>query len=238
MKTLNEILQSETETNIFVFEERLKGTDMDKLLDYIRDQTVENLSLKVGLYQFVRAVYNTPLETVKEELKNMNDMELDIQEINSELEKISKEHSKLYDREQKLNDERQKLLAKDICKNKYFSKCKWKAKERSRTGFILRPIIDHDDQGFDHLQTKLRLYPHGSFELNENIELCGSDGDFYIMSSDTKAGMEFIKSQNMEIVIDQSIIEDIASMEKQIVLLKEFINQFGMMVKNNKEETR
>jgi uncharacterized protein YlbG (UPF0298 family) len=70
MKTLNEILQSETETNIFVFEERLKGTDMEKLLDYIQDQTVDDLSLKAGLYQFVRTVYNTPLETVKEELKN------------------------------------------------------------------------------------------------------------------------------------------------------------------------
>ena len=70
MKTLNEILQSETETNIFVFEERLKGTDMEKLLYYIQDQTVDNLSLKASLYQFVRTVYEFHLETVKEELKN------------------------------------------------------------------------------------------------------------------------------------------------------------------------
>lgn len=161
-------------------------------------------------------------------------MELNIQEINDKLEKISREHTKLFDQEQNLIDEKQKLLAKDICDNKYFSICKWKAKERNRSGFILKPILD-GDLGFDDLQTKLRLYPHGSFELNENIELCGSDGDFYITSSDTKAGMEFIKSQNMEIVIDESIIEDIASMEKQILCLKEFINQFDPIVKNKKE---
>lgn len=164
-------------------------------------------------------------------------MELNLQEINGELEKISGEHSKLFDREQELNNEKQKLLAKDIYDNKYFNRCKWRVKERCRDGFILRPIHDYDDQGFDDIQAKLRLYPHGSFELNENIELCGDDGDFYIMSSDTKAGIEFIKSQNMEIVIDKSIIEDIISMEKQIVCLKEFINQFGTMVENNKEET-
>jgi len=56
MKTLNEILQSETETNIFVFEERLEDTDMEKLLDCIQDQTVDDLFLKASLYQFVRAV--------------------------------------------------------------------------------------------------------------------------------------------------------------------------------------
>jgi hypothetical protein len=86
--------------------------------------------------------------------------------------------------------------------------------------------------GFDDIQTKLRLYPHGSFELNENIELCGSDGDFYITSSDTKAGIEFIKSQNMEIVIDEGVIEDITSMEKQVAELKELINQFDTVIQN------
>jgi uncharacterized protein YlbG (UPF0298 family) len=70
MKTLNEILQSETETNIFVFEERLEDTDMEKLLDCIQDQTVDDLFLKASLYQFVRAVYDAPSKTVKEELKN------------------------------------------------------------------------------------------------------------------------------------------------------------------------
>ena len=46
------------------------------------------------------------------------------------------------------------------------------------------------------------------------------------MSSDIKAGIEFIKSQNIEIVIDKSIINDITSMEKQVVELKEFVKQF------------
>jgi hypothetical protein len=157
-------------------------------------------------------------------------MELNLQEINDELKKISEEYSKLFDREQKLNNEKQKLLAKDICDNKYFSRCKWKPKERHGDGFILVPIYDSDDQGFDDIQTKLRLYPHGSFDLNKDIELCGSDGDFYITVSDTKAGMEFIKSQNMEIVIDESIIEDITSMERQISELKELISQFDMII--------
>ncbi len=157
-------------------------------------------------------------------------MELNLQEINDKLEKISQEHSKLFGQEQKLNEEKQKLLAKDICDNNYLNRCKWKVKKGYRSGFILRPIHNYDDQGFDDIQTKLRLYPHGSFELNEKIELCGDDGDLYIVSSDTKTGIEFIKSQNMEIVIDKSVIKDIASMEKQIAGLKELINQFDSII--------
>lgn len=156
-------------------------------------------------------------------------MDLNLQEINDKLEKISEDHSKLFGQEQKLNEEKQKLLAKDICDNKYLNRCKWKVKERHRAGFILRPILD-DDMGFDDIQGKLGLYPHGSFELNENIELCGSDGDLYITSSDTKTGIEFIKSQNMKIVIDESVIKDITSMEKQIAELKELINQFDTII--------
>lgn len=158
-------------------------------------------------------------------------MELNIQEINGKLENISEEHSKLFDQEQKLNEEKQKLLAKDICDNKYFNRCKWKVRERYRAGFTLKPILN-DDIGFDDIQEKLRLYPHGSFELNENIELHGSDGDFYITSSDTKAGIEFIKSQNMKIVIDEDVIENITSMEKQVAELKELINQFDTVIRN------
>lgn len=156
-------------------------------------------------------------------------MELNLQEINDKLEKISKEYSKLFEREQKLNEEKQKLLAKDICDNKYLNRCKWKVRERYRGGFTLKPILE-DDLGFDDVQAKLCLYPHGSFELNENIELCGDDGDLYIMSSDTNAGIEFIRSQNMKIVIDESVIEDITSMEKQIAELKELINQFDTVI--------
>lgn len=156
-------------------------------------------------------------------------MKLNLQEINDKLEKISEEHSKLFDQEQKLNEEKQKLLTKDICDNKYLSRCRWKVMKGHRTGFILKPILD-DDLGFDDIQEKLRLYPHGSFELNENIELCGSDGDLYITSSDTKAGIEFIRSQNVKIVIDESVIEDIVSMEKQVAELKELINQFDTII--------
>lgn len=157
-------------------------------------------------------------------------MELNLQEINGKLEKISEEHSKLFDQEQKLNDEKNRLLAKDICDNKYLNRCKWKVSERYRGGFVLKPILD-DDLGFDDIQEKLCLYPHGSFELNENIELCGSDGDLYIISSDTKAGIEFIRSQNMRIIINESVIESIASMEKQIAELKELINQFDTIIR-------
>lgn len=156
-------------------------------------------------------------------------MELNVQEINDKLEKISKEHSELFDQEQKLNDEKNKLLAKDICDNKYLSRCRWKVGERYRGGFTLKPILE-GDQGFDDIQEKLGLYPHGSFELNKNIEICGSDGDLYIVSSDTKAGIEFIRSQNMKIIIDEDVIENIASMERQIAEPKELINQFDTIV--------
>lgn len=193
--------------------------------------------IKLKGYKDKKEIFYWFQKEIKKKFTEFQNMKLNLQEINDKLEKISEEHSKLFDQEQELNDEKYELLAKDICDHKYLNRCKWKVKERYKTGFILRPIYDHDDQGFDDIQAKLRLYPHGSFELNENIELCGDDGGFYIMSSDTKAGIEFIKSQYMEIVIDKSIIEDITSMEKQIVCLKEFINQFGTIVENNKEET-
>jgi hypothetical protein len=156
-------------------------------------------------------------------------MELNLQEINGELEKISEKYSKLLEQEEKLNEEKRKLLAKDMCENKYLNRCKWKVGKRYRGGFILKPILDGDIE-FDDIQEKLCLYPHGSFDLDENIELCGSDGEFYIISSDTKAGIEFIKSQNMEIVIDEDVVENITSMEKQIADLKELISQFDAII--------
>jgi hypothetical protein len=152
-------------------------------------------------------------------------MDLNIQEINGRLEKISEGYSKLFAQEQKLKKEKQRLLAKDILDSKPFSRYKWEVKKRDRAGFILKPYFD-DDMRFDDLQEKLDLYPHGGFQLLDKIELSGDDGDLYIVASDIKAGIEFIKSQNIEIVIDKSIIDDIKSMEKQIAGLKDFVNQF------------
>ncbi len=155
-------------------------------------------------------------------------MKLNIQEIDNELERISEEQSRLFGRERELDEEKRKLLAKDICDNKHLNVCIWKVKERYGSGFILRPettsIIELDD-----IQTKLRLYPHGSFKLDENVELCGDDGDLYITVSDTKAGIEFIRSQDMKIVIDKSVTENIESMEREIAELKELIHQFDGM---------
>lgn len=78
-------------------------------------------------------------------------MELSLQEINDKLEKISGEYSKLSDQEQKLNNEKQKLLAKDICDNKYLSRYKWKVRERYRSCFTLKPILDD-------IMTKFHLF--------------------------------------------------------------------------------
>lgn len=159
-------------------------------------------------------------------------MKLSIQEIDDKLKEISEEHSKLFDQEQKLNNEKNRLLAKDICDNKRLGKCTWKASERYKSGFILRPILNGTME-LDDIQTELSLYPHGYFELSKDIEICGSDGDLYIVSYDTKIGIEFIKSQNMKIVINENVIENIASMEKQVAELKELISQFGTILQDN-----
>lgn len=151
-----------------------------------------------------------------------------LQEINGELEKISEEYSKLFDQEQKLNEEKKKLLIKEILDSKSFNRYKWKVKKRDGSGFILKPIFD-DGLRLDDIQTKLDLYPHGCFQLDDKIEIYGDDGDLYIVSSDIKAGIEFIKSQDIEIIISKSIIDNIASMEKQIAELKEFVNQFNII---------
>lgn len=151
-----------------------------------------------------------------------------LQEINGELEKISEEYSKLFDQEQKLNEEKKKLLIKEILDSKSFNRYKWKVKKRDGTGFILKPMFDNDLR-FDDIQTKLGLYPHGGFQLNDKIEIYGDDGDLYIVSSNIKAGIEFIKSQDIEIIISKGIIDSIASMEKQVVELKEFVNQFNII---------
>ena len=151
-----------------------------------------------------------------------------IQEINGELEKISEEYSKLFDQEQKLNEEKKKLLVKEILDSKSFNRYKWKVKKRDGSGFILKPIFD-DDLRFDDIQTKLGLYPHGDFQLDDKIEIYGDDGDLYIVSSDINAGIEFIKSQDIEIIISKSIINNIASMEKQVAELKEFVSQFNII---------
>ncbi len=70
MTTLNEILQNETETNIWVLKQRLEGMDMEKLLDYVQSQTVDSLFLKSSLYQFIRTVYRTDENVVKEALQD------------------------------------------------------------------------------------------------------------------------------------------------------------------------
>lgn len=70
MTTLNEILQNETETNIWVFKQRLEGMDMEKLLDYVQCQTVDGLFLKSSLYQFIRGVYRADENVVREALKD------------------------------------------------------------------------------------------------------------------------------------------------------------------------
>lgn len=152
-----------------------------------------------------------------------------IQEINNELGKISEEYSKLFSKEQILNKEKQKLLAKDILDSKSFNRYKWVVIKGDRTSFVLKPIIFDNDIRFDDIQTKLNLYPRGDFQLNDKIEIYGEDGDLYIVSSDIKAGIEFIKSQNIEIIIDKSILNDITSMEKQVVELKEFVKQFDII---------
>lgn len=151
-----------------------------------------------------------------------------LQEINNELEKISEEYSKLFDQEQRLNEEKKKLLVKEILDSKSFNRYKWTVKKRDGTGFILKPMFDND-LGFDDIQTKLGLYPHGDFQLNDKIEIYGDDGDLYIVSSDIKAGIEFIKSQDIEIIISKGIIDSITSMEKQVVELKEFVDQFNII---------
>jgi hypothetical protein len=155
-----------------------------------------------------------------------------IQEIDNELEKLHEENSKLFqrsfDQEQKLKEEKRKLLVKEILDSKPFNRYKWTVENRDGTGFILRPIFG-DDLKFDDIQTKLDLYPHGGFQLNGMIEINGDDGDLYIVSSDINAGIEFIKSQNIKIIISEDIIDSIASMEKQIVGLKEFVNQFNII---------
>ena len=153
-----------------------------------------------------------------------------LQEINDELKKIQEEYSKLFDQEQKLKEEKKELLAKDIIDNKTLNRYKWQVEKRN-VGFILKPIFD-DDSRFGDMQTKLDLYPHGSFQLYEKIELYGDDGDLYIVSPDIKAGIEFIKSQDIKIVISKDIADDIMSMEKQLAGLKEFVSKFD----NTKEK--
>ncbi len=55
MKTLNNMTDEELDD--FVKKERLKGTDMEKLLDYVQNSTFESLYRKANLYQFIRAIY-------------------------------------------------------------------------------------------------------------------------------------------------------------------------------------
>ena len=155
-----------------------------------------------------------------------------LKEINDELKKISEEYSKLFEKEQKLKEEKKELLAKDILDNKTLNRYKWKVEKRN-VGFSLKPVYGSI---FDDIQTKLDLYPHGSFQLNEKIELYGDDGDLYIVSSDIKAGIEFIKSQSINIIIGEDIINNIESMEKQLTGFKEFVDQFDIMKEKKCEE--
>lgn len=158
----------------------------------------------------------------------MSDLDLrTIQEINRELENISEEQSKLFQQEEKLNAEKNKLLAKEVLDSKIFNKCKWIVEKRpfmSYEGFIIRPTIPIL---FDELQSKLDLYPHGYFKMNDNIELIRSDGYLYIKSYDIKAGIEFIKSNDIEIILSE-LADEISSMEITIAKLKEFASQFDI----------
>lgn len=148
-----------------------------------------------------------------------------IQEIDEKLKKISEEYSKLFDQEKKLSEEKKKLLIKEILDSKSFNRYKWVVKKKDDSGFILKPMFNNDLR-FDDIQEKLDIYPHGWFQLNDKIDVYGDDGDLYIDVSDIKSGIEFIKSQDIEIIISKGIIDNIASMEKQLTGLREFVNQF------------
>lgn len=145
-----------------------------------------------------------------------------IKEIDKEIEELSKKQSELSEKEVELIERKRQLLLMDIINNKPFNRYKWKVKRRGDKEILLEPIFDEDFK-FDDIQTKLDLYPHGIFEINDNIEIYGSDGDLYIISRDVKVGMEFVKSQDMEIEV-KSIIDTIESMENQIKELKEFLD--------------
>jgi hypothetical protein len=149
-----------------------------------------------------------------------------IQEINSDLEKLYKERSRLYEQEEKLQEEKNELLNKEIIDDKLLNRYKWRVEQNNdKKGFILRPIFDNHLK-FDDIQEKLNLYPHGDFNLNENITIIGDDGDLYILSYDIVSGIEFIKRYKIEVEVDRTIVANIHSMEMKVAKLKEFVDQF------------
>ena len=90
----------------------------------------------------------------------------------------------------------------------------------------------------DDIQTMLDLYPHGCFQLDENIELYGDDGDLYIVSSDIAAGIAFIRSQNIDIIVGKNIIDEIESMGKQLTGLMVFVDQFDLVKRNQFDDVK
>lgn len=151
-----------------------------------------------------------------------------ILDIDDELDKISKEHHRLFGQEEKLNEEKRLLLLRYLYDTKFLNKYEWVVKKREGTGFYIKPVFT-DYSRFDDLQQMLGTYPHGSFKLDEHVEIVGDDGDLYIISEDVMAGIDFIKSKGINITISQSIIDKIEKMEKEVAELKEFVRQFDIM---------
>ncbi len=156
--------------------------------------------------------------------------ETNLKSVEDDLEETSIEISKLREKEEGLIEQKNDLLKKEIIDGKVFNRCKWEVIYRdSCRGFMLQPIDNDRNDGsylFDDLQDKLDLYPHGYFQFTSNIEIIGSDGDLYISSNDIKAGIEFIKSYNIDMVISESILNRIKTVEKEILDLREFVDQF------------
>ena len=66
MKSLNDMTDDEIDK--YIKEEKLRGTDIEKLLDYVKNTKFDSLYRKVNLYQFIRSVYRTQEDTMKTDI--------------------------------------------------------------------------------------------------------------------------------------------------------------------------
>ncbi len=153
-----------------------------------------------------------------------------ISEITKEITDIEKQLRKLYDQKDKLDSETDGIIAKEVLDSKIFNKCKWSVNDISflHDGFNLRP----DDKSiFDDLISKMKLYPHGYFNINEHVEMNESDGDFYLRIEGIENGIEFIKINDLKID-DENMTYRISELKEELIKRREFIDKIHYGDKN------
>lgn len=148
----------------------------------------------------------------KRELLHMNSLSI---------KELEKKTSELWNESDLIEDKNQKLIREIIIEEEMMTEAPWDLDIRPSGVISLISSMDCHKKLFEFLEKweSWRIYPHGSFDLNDKISLACSDGDLYIVGKDDVTAEEiisFIKEWNIDVKFGKE--------DKNLVALKKRVD--------------